>query len=73
MLPQRSDIQELDLPPKHADVWHTAPQTLASERRNIGGSHIYGKHTTAYQYKINFCIMKQLYFPLPLGIMIWIQ
>lgn len=73
MLPQRSDIQELDLPPKHADVWHIAPQTLASERRNIGGSHIYGKHTTAYQYKINFCIMKQLYFPLPLGIMIWIQ
>lgn len=70
-LPQRSDSQELYLPPKHADaVWHTAPQTWGSERRNIGGSHIYGKHTTAYQYKINVWVMKQPYFPLPLGVMI---
>lgn len=72
-LPQRSDIQELYLPPKHGDVWHTAPQTLGSKRRIIGGSHIHGKHSTARHYKINFCTgstTKKPYFPPPSGEMI---
>lgn len=55
---------------KHGEVWHTALQTLGSERRNVAGTHIYGKHTTSYQHKINFCIVKQPYFPLSLGVMI---
>lgn len=72
-LPQRSNIKELYLSPKHTDVRHTAPQTLGSKRRIIGGSHIYGKHTTAHHYKIDFCTgstIKKPYFPPPLGVMI---
>lgn len=57
----------------HIALLNPLMQTPGSKRRNIGVSHIHGKHTAAYHYKINFCTgrtMKQPYFPLPLGVMI---